>query len=68
MTASYNDWESTNPAYLTDGGLEINERVFARVLLQKALKDGEGHWSAEEVEAQKARAAERHKNLEGMIE
>ena len=41
MTTSYNDWESTNPAYLTDGGLEINERVFARALLQKALRDGD---------------------------
>ena len=37
--ASYDDWESTNPAYLTDGGLEINERVFRRVLLQKALNE-----------------------------
>lgn len=27
-----------------------------------------GIWSAEEVEAQKERAAERYKNLEGMIE
>lgn len=41
MITSYNDWESTNPAYLTDGGLEINERVFRRALLQKALRDGE---------------------------
>jgi len=41
VTTSYDEWESTNPAYLTDGGLEINERVFARALLQKALKDGE---------------------------
>lgn len=41
MTTSYSDWESTNPAYLTDGGLEINERVFRKVLLQKALADGD---------------------------
>lgn len=41
MTTGYSDWESTNPAYLTDGGLEINERVFAKALLQKALRDGE---------------------------
>lgn len=41
MTDEYGKWEHTNPAYLTDGGLEINERVFAKVLLQKALRDGE---------------------------
>lgn len=39
MPDNYDEWESTNPAYLTDGGLEINERVFRRALLQKALDE-----------------------------